>query len=135
MTVPSVSDASFLGLPPELRVRIYEQIVRSTNLRMYPIAYAGRCRGVWALPRVCRVVQCEVLPLLPRMSDLTLELHGFGKAALDRWLASMGPVRMLEIQRITLSAKGDCRIGSPTSCLLDLADDDGYMASASLSNA
>jgi len=63
----SYEDASFLGLPPELRVRIYEEYIACEkdlpvgrwSIRPVPHskpAHMGTVHNIWALSQVCSLV-------------------------------------------------------------------------------
>ena len=38
-------------------------------------ARIGPCRNAWALPEVCKLVRHEVLPLMPKVSELYFEIY------------------------------------------------------------
>lgn len=68
----------------------------------------GTTTGVWALPQVCTLVRHEVLPILPKISDLVFDLSGFSHDALKTWLRSMGAEKISQTRSILMSGHGPC---------------------------
>ena len=113
---PTHPDASFLGPPPELCLRLYDLLIAEQDLCLRPVPQSkvtrtGCCHHVWALALVCTLVRCEITPLLPKIPSLTLELYGFTEAAVETWLKSTGPRRTPEIRRLNINGMGNCCAG------------------------
>ncbi|KAK5125711.1 hypothetical protein LTR85_011985 [Meristemomyces frigidus] len=113
-------EASLLGLPPELRVRIYDELIVPQDHCIKPVPQSkvtrtGCCRNVWALPQVCTLVRNEVLPMLPRIEALSFEIKNFSHRALGIWLEQLGSERVLLIRRLEMDGEGEF-IANTHSC-------------------
>lgn len=109
------NDASLPGIPPELRLKIYNEVIASRENVVQPkyLTDSNPNSGkkecsIWALLRVCRLINREIHPLMPKIRDLKVQLYDFGQADLEQWLDSMGKDRLAEIRWICIDGVGRC---------------------------
>jgi len=105
------NDASFMGLPPELRLIIYEELIDSWDfcVRQSTRSYsAGYCSTPLVLLQVCSPVRREVLLLLSAIDEVDLELCGFSRESLEVWLERIDPKRVSQMRQITVDGHGAC---------------------------
>lgn len=124
-------NATFMGLPPELRVRVYDVLIATQDLFIRPIPLSkstrtGLCRNVWALPLVCRLVRKEVLPKLPSTRDLTFQIMQFSRPALEKWLEQMGQQRISQIRLLDMDGEGEC-MEYPHECTVHVLGSPWYV--------
>lgn len=102
--------ATFLGLPPELRNSIYSLMFTFGDCKPYnPVpAYRGlhscQCRGQ-TLMRVCRQTRQETLALFYQNHEFRLLLDDDHKFAVQLWLDSLAPDAFNHIKRFQFRQK------------------------------
>ncbi|KAK6852091.1 hypothetical protein PG995_012216 [Apiospora arundinis] len=122
---------TFLTIPPEVRLEIYQQLIdsllpESDEYFHHPSARSLIIRGTspyvtykrsekflgpWTVLRVCKLVQAELQPLLDgteRSSRMVYEFQGFHPKDMQAWAAAAGPERVARMQRWTMSAAIRC---------------------------
>lgn len=109
--------ASFLGLPPELRVRIYELALDEwTPKHSFRLDLRGsadgqqekRVGGPFALPSVCRTVYREVVDMLPPIGSIVFFFDGFTCEDMRKWLDVMGEERVSQMRSWYVEGFGEC---------------------------
>lgn len=100
---------SLLGLPPELRLWIYDLLLANRNIFLNDETDdPGIVRNVFALGQVCTTIRNEVLPLLPAISEITFETESAHACYVDQWLEAMGSERISHIRKIIIYGNAVC---------------------------
>lgn len=114
------SSPTFLGIPAELRLRIYELVpgaedgwisIRGSTSRgedQPQDRRPGVSRGLWPLARVCRIVSREVVPLLPHISDISIVLASLREDEMRSWLEAVGEKKVKAMRQFTIIGEGKC---------------------------
>ena len=109
------ANASLLGIPPEIRLLIYDHFLQSCSKTVQPVPQSkasrtGGHRNHWVLLKICKLTHREALPLMPHVTDLTFELFGLSEQALKAWLSSMGDARIGQIRNLLIDGEGLCAV-------------------------
>ena len=104
--------AALLGLPPELRLQIYEAAFPALASEKTMLISGTLCHipglpppkidiGPWALLRTCQVINAELKQLLPPISDIKFIFENLTYSELKDWLSSfagIGKMRSFEMR-------------------------------------
>lgn len=99
--------ASLLGIPPELRCRIYHFALEAESYQgNYRLCLTGNAKGLskkfqhalFTLPFVCKFINAEVSPVLPAISDIVFVFQDFTSEDMENWLDTMGEDRLSQLQ-------------------------------------
>jgi len=120
----SVVQASLLGIPPELRLSIYNfawpDLLRkkghepSLDVRGSLCDIPGRPSntnfrdGPWALLDSCREIRHELVPLIPAIGECVVKLDSLTYPELKEWLALIGETRVAKLRDFSLRGRAHC---------------------------
>ena len=120
------TEASLLGLPPELRLEIYD--ISFTELRsnwketivtgsLHDIpgqpSQSDLTLGPWALAQSCRQIWRELLPILPAIEKTSIELYALTHEEVRNWVSKFGEQAVERIRHLTILGYAPCI--SPTA--------------------
>lgn len=100
---------SLLGLPVELRLRIFEYALQDVHLKLrHRLACCGHTiRNAWALLQISSVVRREVR--LPFFETVTFEFRdGMTEAELQAWMDAIGPDAVSRLSKLSFVCRGKC---------------------------
>lgn len=122
--------ASLLTLPLEIRLRIYEMAYDATfmhaklewedGLKLQlqgtscdsssSIRLAG---SPFTLLRVCRTLNAEVLPMLPPISHVALQLDSFTEDDMQSWLGMLSDSQIARLRSFSMTGWECCQLKKP----------------------
>ncbi|KAK5137452.1 hypothetical protein LTR08_008430 [Meristemomyces frigidus] len=98
--------ATLLGLPPEMRLWIYELVIADRYIYLSDNnEEPGVVRNAFALPQVCGLIRD-----MSSLSDLTFHIHHSDRYYLDQWLDAMGPGRLLQVRKMAIEGSTVCHL-------------------------
>ena len=108
--------ASLLDLPPELRLCIYEILTWDHNIYLSDgNEEHGVVRNAFALSQVCSLIRHEVLPVLPTLSNIILNIDYHREESFHEWLDAMGPERILQVRKLVITGSAICHMADDMS--------------------
>jgi len=113
--------ASLLGIPPELRLRIYKGLFshESNNFESY-YATGSLCDipgqrskynlrdGPWPLLSTCRIIERELEDYLPSIESSLFSLEYLTRPEIEDWLRMMGKDRVGRLRNLELISYAPC---------------------------
>lgn len=112
----TLKQASLLGLPPELRLQIYEAafpgLVSKRGVYVHAIGTLGdipyerskmsMTYGPWALLRSCRLIFHEMSDLVAPVKAAGFVLENMTDAEVDHWLDTFGEESVAKMSRLEI---------------------------------
>ncbi|KAK5119452.1 hypothetical protein LTR85_007552 [Meristemomyces frigidus] len=118
LTNTAPKQASLLGLPAELRLKIYDYALGDASLKLrHRITYRGHTiRNICALLQVCRGMGLEMHPVF--FSTVTFDFQdGFTEANMRAWAEAIGEQAVSELRKLHFNGKKRCAMyGAIVEC-------------------
>lgn len=116
----NMSEPSLLGLPPELRFRIYEFAFPRIRTQKKQLFRGSLCdvpgqpsrsrlwHSPWALMRGCRTTRIELQDLMPRFGVLKFAFEDLTHLELQQVIECLGDYRISRLRNFSFSGWAEC---------------------------